>query len=709
MRRWLALALSLLLVVVAARPVAAANEYNYGLTSYGGTWGASMVWSPQEAAEYAFDGNENTIWGSGQTTQQYIWREWPRAYRITSIRLLYNSPTSQTRSWRLQYRNELQELVTLDESSIVDAGPVWVTIPCDITSTYFRAYIDQSKDWTSLGEFQLIGPRQDLGLTATATPDHVSLRWEAATPPYSIQRDGQAIGTASGTSYDDVDYPTGASVTYTVSDSGGITDSITLDTPPGAPVVAMSSVTTSSVTLGWGSVTGATGYSVYRDGSLVGQTSNVTFTDGNLAPETSFVYSVRAYNSAGEGRAGTVIATTAEQPPPPAAPQNLRLVTRGADSLRVAWDAIPGVGGYKVYLNGALYSLTGATNATITGLAAGTQYTVTVQAYTGIYDGEISSPLVAATVGPPDEVTDLTVIPGPVTLSLSWRAPATGDPPTSYRVYLDDVYMASTSATSYSLTGLAVDTQYVVGVAGVNEAGEGALVTATAETSSLEPPGQVTGLRTVATVRTITLDWHDSPEADEWRVYIDAIEVARVAFPACFVTGLAPETDYLVEVRAVNPAGIGDPAAASVRTKNGRPTILKVTPSGTGYILTYTGPDGPDAPDEYRVFADDELRTSAYIPSQWPDTDMGWSTGSTHAIRLEAVYGHIVASDTATVTAYVALDPVEYPPPASLFEGVMQDWSQVILLVTALSVVWMVWDWWRGLMRRDPFTYYGDE
>lgn len=92
-------------------------------------------------------------------------------------------------------------------------------------------------------------------------------------------------------------------------------------TVPSAPTGLHATATTSSsVSLGWTAVSGATSYSVYRNGTKVGSATSTSFTDSALTASTSFSYAVTAVNSAGESaKSAAVSATTAAggtTPPP---------------------------------------------------------------------------------------------------------------------------------------------------------------------------------------------------------------------------------------------------------------------------------------------------------------------------------------------------------------------------------------------------------
>ncbi|MFG3095893.1 chitinase [Streptomyces sp. NPDC048202] len=83
-------------------------------------------------------------------------------------------------------------------------------------------------------------------------------------------------------------------------------------TKPGTPGgLAVSGTTSSSVSLAWNAVSGATGYNVYRNGAKVTAVSGTSATVTGLAASTSYSFQVSATNSVGESaKSATVNATT---------------------------------------------------------------------------------------------------------------------------------------------------------------------------------------------------------------------------------------------------------------------------------------------------------------------------------------------------------------------------------------------------------------
>ncbi|MFD7879175.1 chitinase [Streptomyces sp. NPDC059766] len=84
-------------------------------------------------------------------------------------------------------------------------------------------------------------------------------------------------------------------------------------TVPAAPGgLAVSGTTSSSVSLAWNTVSGATGYNVYRDGTKVTAVTGTSATVAGLTASTSYSFQVTATNSAGESaKSAAVTGTTA--------------------------------------------------------------------------------------------------------------------------------------------------------------------------------------------------------------------------------------------------------------------------------------------------------------------------------------------------------------------------------------------------------------
>ncbi len=107
-------------------------------------------------------------------------------------------------------------------------------------------------------------------------------------------------------------------------DGGGVPDPdpVVPTTPAG---LAAGTVTSSSVSLSWGAVSGATAYKVYRDGAGPQTVSGTSATITGLTADTAYQFQVSATNAAGESaKSAAVTARTAKNQtgPGPAVPKH---------------------------------------------------------------------------------------------------------------------------------------------------------------------------------------------------------------------------------------------------------------------------------------------------------------------------------------------------------------------------------------------------
>lgn len=173
----------------------------------------------------------------------------------------------------------------------------------------------------------------------TVTQNSVALSWTTSTDvsapvTYKVFRNGTQVGSAtSGTSITDSGLTSGTTYSYTVSacDSVGncsaqsIARTATTLSAPAVPTgVSVGSPTTSSLTVSWSAVTGATSYRVYRmtsSGALDGAIPPFTVsapalstTFSGLTAGTSYYYSVSALNAVGESARSSVATGTTSAP-----------------------------------------------------------------------------------------------------------------------------------------------------------------------------------------------------------------------------------------------------------------------------------------------------------------------------------------------------------------------------------------------------------
>lgn len=222
------------------------------------------------------------------------------------------------------------------------------------------------------------------------------------------------------------------------------------------------------------------------------------------------------------------ITDTSQAPLPPS---GLAQVTASQTDLTVSWTAVSG--------NNITYLVewepsdddepvftalpaTAATQATISGLTAGTNYAVRVSTIAGTFTGPPGTPVIFTTIDAPAVplAPVVTTVGAPTTTSVTvaWNAVANA---TQYEagyliatVWTSIITTPATTLTA-TFTGLAVGTAYTVQVRGDNGATLGSLsapIVATTAAAGPTPPAQVTGgVASGATTSTIDYAWTAFP------------------------------------------------------------------------------------------------------------------------------------------------------------------------------------------------------
>ncbi len=228
------------------------------------------------------------------------------------------------------------------------------------------------------------------------------------------------------------------------------------------------------------------------------------------------------------------------------------------------------VTGYDVYKDGVLFgSTTTATTYSVTGLTAATTYAFTVKAKDAAGNVSVASNTLNVTTLAPD-----TTAPTAPTLSasgttdvatnLSWTAATDNTGVTGYDVYKDGVLLgATTTATTYAVTGLTASTTYAFTVKAKDAAGNVSLASNTVNVTTLPPdttaPTAPVLSATGTTSSTTNLSWTtatDNIGVTGYDVYKAGVLLGSTTTATTFaVTGLVASTTYTFTVKAKDAAG----------------------------------------------------------------------------------------------------------------------------------------------------------
>ena len=237
---------------------------------------------------------------------------------------------------------------------------------------------------------------------------------------YRVYRDGRLIGQTKSTSMRLTHLS--SLRTYTIILSAVDADKresartpplrlTTTHTPPAGPaLISAERVTDTSATLSWqaGSANGArlVGYLLFRDGQPLevvhGQTATV-----KLASQHSYVFTVRALDSAGYLSAPAPNLTVVTTHTPPSVPGGLAAATVTYNSAALTWSpstAVSGrIVGYRVFRDGIPVGQTATPGLTLSSLAPSSIYQVTVVAVDSLGAISAPTPALAVQTAPPTQ------------------------------------------------------------------------------------------------------------------------------------------------------------------------------------------------------------------------------------------------------------------------------------------------------------------
>ncbi|GGD41294.1 hypothetical protein GCM10011514_01680 [Emticicia aquatilis] len=236
-----------------------------------------------------------------------------------------------------------------------------------------------------------------------------------------------------------------------------------------APVsLASSSIASTTASVSWGTVSGATSYTVqYKTSSATtwitaGTVSTTTYALSGLVANTSYNWQVKANCSAYSATASfTTLASTC------AAPVSLASSSIASTTASVSWGAVSGATSYTVQYktsSATTWTTAGTVSTTtyaLSGLVASTAYNWQVKANCSAYSVTASFTTLASTCAAPVSLSSSAI--ASTTASVSWGAVSGA---TSYTIQYKTssattwTTAGTVSTTTYALSGLVASTAY---------------------------------------------------------------------------------------------------------------------------------------------------------------------------------------------------------------------------------------------------------
>ncbi len=429
--------------------------------------------------------------------------------------------------------------------------------------------------------------------------------------------------------------------------------------PPSVPTnLAGNPVSMTQVNLTWTESTdnvAVAGYNVYRDMVLIGSTAGVAYNDTTCAPGTAYSYQVAAYDTAGNESALSAAAnvTTPMDTEAPSIPMNLAGTAISETRVDLTWTASTdniGVTGYKVFRDDVQIGTSATTAYSDTTCTINTTYMYKVSAYDAI--GNESARSTAAEVTTLGNDTEAPTVPANLQatavsatqVDLAWEGSTDNVGVTGYRIFRDNVEIATSALTTYSDTTCAEYTAYTYEVSAYDASSNESARSAAANVTTLDvtAPGIPANLAATAVSGTqVDLIWTastDNVAVTGYKVFRDSVQIGTSATASYSDTTCSPATTYTYEVSAYDAASnesaksAPDQATTPDTVAPSVPTNLNATAvSGTQVDLTWTASTDNVAVTGYKVFRDSvQIGTSA--TASYSDTTCSPATTYTYEV-----------------------------------------------------------------------------
>ena len=390
----------------------------------------------------------------------------------------------------------------------------------------------------------------------------------------------------------------------------------TVYTKAQVPILAVSNPQLSSLDISASDAnSGTTQYQITCSGKYVSQSGALTtsaswitltnkkITVTGLSPNTSYSFTGKARNAE---NTETAASTAVSGLTLPQAPTGLT-GTSTSNTVTLNWNAVAGATGYDVMLDEATTVNTGtSTTYTHGSLQPKSTHTYKVRARnsagTGPWSTSISQTTKSSIPGVPQNLRATTITNAAITLK--WDAVTGAD---SYQLKTDNAAPINVgTATTYTHNGLAADSQHTYQVCAVNDGGSSTYSTPvlTVRTQPNIPvlPGNI---KVTPKVTELVITWDKVTGAESYDIAVGAnnqtIGTVAGTVNTFTYTGLIPNTQYAIAVRAANTAGESDwSVPVSAKTLQAAPDtapVLSGNATKDAITLTWNAVNGADSYD----------------------------------------------------------------------------------------------------------------
>lgn len=415
-----------------------------------------------------------------------------------------------------------------------------------------------------------VAPDSPVLSTSNITASSATISWNSVTgaSSYDLSVNGSFVVNTTNSSYNltQLNQKTSYSVSVIAKSSSGnsspgSTSFTTLALPDPPTGLQATNITSSSVDLTWNSVDDSTSYILDQDGNVLASTSTNNYQITGLNPQTSYTFKVAVTTQAGQSTYSDPVTITTLGVPP-VTPSGLSFDNLSTNGFTVYWLRQSDADSYNVYLNGTLVQNVSQTlifnpSYTFSNLDANTGYNVTIIAVNAWGMSSASQPLTVTTISdPPSNLTASNITSQGVTLTWTGLKGAL-----NYILDQNDNVIATTTDTTYNVTGLSPQTTYTFKVAVQTSAGQSDFSPPITVTTLGVPPVAPAGLSySNLTDASFNAYWLRQNDATSYDVYLNGNLVGNVQQPLIYnpsysFDNLSPNTTYTLTVIAKNDWG----------------------------------------------------------------------------------------------------------------------------------------------------------
>jgi titin len=447
---------------------------------------------------------------------------------------------------------------------------------------------------------------------------------------------------------------------------------------PGVPTgVAATAQSSSSITVNWNAVSGATLYKVYRSPApdsayvqVAAQASN-SFQDNGLLASTPYYYKITAADAAGESGYSSAATATTSAPAvvAPGIPTGVGATAQSSTSIVVSWTAVAGATSYMVFrsaTSGGTYVQMGApalSPFTDDSLSPSTAYYYEVKAVNIKGSSGFSAVATSSTSAPPLQKPVAPTGVGAIaqsstSIAVSWTAVTDA---TSYVVFRSTTVggtytqVGTPSISPFTDDSLTPSTAYYYEVTAVNSVGASpysSAATATTQAPPVKAPSAPATVTTIAGDGKVTITWNAVSGAATYNLYYasgttvttSGTKVTGVTSPYV-QTSLTNGQQYAFAITAVNTAG--ESGLSTVQTATPQPpapaipAISAATAGNTSVTVTWAAVTGAQS---YNLYYQAGTSVAAGSATRIPNATSGQAipgltNGTTYAFAISAVNG----------------------------------------------------------------------